>query len=57
MEYSKNRFVCELMDGYIQDDRYRVGDDIIYYRDCIYLFHESTLTEKIMRSMHDTPLA
>jgi len=25
------------MDGHIQDDRYRVVDDIIYYKDNIYL--------------------
>jgi hypothetical protein len=30
LEYSKDRFACELIDGHIQDDRYRVVDDIIY---------------------------
>ena len=24
VEYSKNKFACELMDGHIQDDRYRI---------------------------------
>jgi hypothetical protein len=42
VEYSKNRFACDLMDGHIQDDMYIVVDDIIYYRDRIYLVHEST---------------
>jgi hypothetical protein len=32
-------------------------DDIIYYKDHIYLVLESTLKENIMRDMHDTPLA
>ena len=32
-EYSKNTFSCELMEGTIQDDRYRVVDDVIYYKD------------------------
>jgi hypothetical protein len=45
------------MDGHIQDDRYRVVDGIIYYRDHTYLVSESTVREKIMRAIHDTPLA
>jgi hypothetical protein len=57
VEYSKDWFACELMDGHIQDDRYRVVDDIIYYRASIYLVPESTLREEIMRIIHDTPLA
>jgi hypothetical protein len=35
---------------------YKVVVDIIYYKDHIYLVRESTLKEKIMRAMHDTPL-
>jgi hypothetical protein len=57
VEYSKKRFTCELIDGHIQDDRYIVVDEIIYYRDHIYLVPDSTLREKIMLDMHDTPLA
>jgi hypothetical protein len=56
VEYSKDRFSCELMDGHIQDDRYIVVDDIIYYRGSIYLVPQSTLREEIMRAMHDMPL-
>ena len=36
VEYSKNMFSCEIMDGHIHNDRYRVVDDIIYYKDQIY---------------------
>ena len=32
VEYSKNKFTCELLDEQIQDDQYRVIDDIIYYK-------------------------
>ena len=32
VEYSKNKFACELLDGHIQDDRYKIIDDIIYYK-------------------------
>jgi hypothetical protein len=56
VEYSKDWFSCKLMDGHIQDDRYKVVDDIIYYGASIYLVPESTLREEIMRVIHDTPL-
>jgi len=32
VEYSKNRFACELMDGQVQNDSFRIIDDIIYYK-------------------------
>ena len=38
----------ELPDGQIEDDRYRVIDDIIYYNKRIYLIPESTLKKKII---------
>jgi hypothetical protein len=56
VEYSKNKFDGELMDHNLQDDRYKVVDDIIYNKDHIYLVSESTLKEKIMKVMHDAPL-
>jgi hypothetical protein len=57
VEYSKNTFACELMEGTIQDGKYKVVDDIIYYKDRIYLVLESTLKDKILRAVHDAPLA
>ena len=57
VEYSKNRFACEILDGQVQDDRYRVIDDVIYYKDIIYLVPESKLKEKIMQASHNLPLA
>jgi hypothetical protein len=30
VEYSKNRFSCELMDGKVHDDKFWIVDDIIY---------------------------
>jgi hypothetical protein len=56
VEYSKSKFACEVMDNSMQDDRYKVVDYIIYYKDRIYLVPESKLKEKIMKAMHDTPL-
>jgi hypothetical protein len=47
VEYSNNKFSCDLMNGKIQDDRNRIIDDIIYYKGISYLvlqaFHDSSL--------------
>ena len=48
VEYSKDKFVCELLDGQIQDDRYRDIDDMIYYKNKIFLVPESPLMKKIL---------
>ena len=39
------------------DDRYRVVDEIIYYRDRIFLIEGSQLKKKILQASHDSPLA
>jgi hypothetical protein len=53
LEYSKNKFACEVMDGQVVDERYRVLDDIIFYKALIYLVPESTLKGKILKVCHD----
>ena len=45
------------MDGHIQDDRYKIIDDIIYYKGRIYLVPESSLKRKIIQASHDSPLS
>jgi len=57
VEYSKNTFACEFMDGKIQDNKYKVIDDAIYYKDRISLVPESKMKDEILRVVHDTPLA
>jgi hypothetical protein len=57
VEYSKNRFACGVMDGQIQDDKYRVIDDVIFYKDKVYLVPDSGLKKKILTTIHDSPLA
>ena len=37
LEYSRNKFACELIDREIRDDMYKIVDEIIYYKDRIYL--------------------
>jgi hypothetical protein len=57
VEYFKNQFVHELMDGIIHDEMYRVVENIIFYKNKIYLDPESTVKENILRASHDTPMA
>lgn len=48
---------CEILDGITGDDRYMVMDDVIYYKDMIYLVLGSQLQKKIMQATHESPLA
>jgi hypothetical protein len=57
VEYSKNRFACELMDGKVQDDNFRIMDDIIYYKGRIFLVPESEFKRRVLQACHDSPLA
>ena len=57
VEYSKDRFACEVLDGQVGDDRYRVVNEIIYYMDWIFLTEGSQLKKKILQASHDSPLA
>eukprot|EP00253_Pinus_taeda_P004467 PITA_04467 len=57
VEYSKDGFAFEVLDGQVADDRYRVVDEIIYYRDQIFLTEGSQLKKKILQASHDSPLA
>ena len=41
VEYSKDRFACEVLEGQLTDDHYRVMDGSIYYRDQLYLVANS----------------
>ena len=57
VEYSKNKFACEVMDGQVINDRYSILDDIIFYKDQIYLVRESMLKGKILTVCHNSPVA
>lgn len=57
VDYSKNKFVCELLNVIKQDDRYRFTNDISYYKVRIFVVLDSQVKEMIMRAMHDSPLA
>ena len=57
VEFSKNKFVCEVLDGQVQDDRYRVIGDVIFYKDRVYLVPHLGLKKKILATVYDSPLA
>ena len=57
VEYSKDHFSCEVLDGQVTDDRYWVMDEVIYYRDRTFLTESSKLKEKILHASHDSPLS
>jgi hypothetical protein len=57
VEYSKNKFPCEVMDGQVLDDNFIIMDDIIYYKGRIFLVPESTFKAKVLQACHDSPVA
>ncbi|MBO1695050.1 integrase zinc binding domain-containing protein, partial [Bacteroides uniformis] len=46
-----------VLDGQITGNRYWVIDEVIYYRDMIFLTGNSQLKEKILRASHDSLLS
>jgi len=56
VEYSKNQFACQLMDGQVQDDNFRIMDDNIYYKGQIFLVPESDFKAKVLQACHDSPV-
>jgi hypothetical protein len=56
VQYSKDKFTCEILDGQVQDGRNRVIDDVIFYKDRVYLVLGSSLGKKVFATVHDSPL-
>jgi hypothetical protein len=57
MECAKDQFACHLLDGQVQDDNLKVMNDLIYYKDRIFLVPESAFKAKILQVYHDSPMA
>jgi uracil DNA glycosylase len=57
VEYSKNKFACEVLDGQVQDYKYKVIDDVIFYKDIVYSVPSLGIKNKILATVHDSPLA
>lgn len=56
-EYSKNKFVYVLTNGHIQDDRHKIINDNVFYKNRMYLVPESMLKEKAFKATYDITLA
>ena len=56
-EYSKDQFDCDVLDGVNQNEEYKVHDDLIYYKNIIFLVLGSALKRKILGAAHDAPVA
>jgi hypothetical protein len=57
VEYAKDQFACQFLDGKIQDDNFRVINDLIYYKGRIFLVPGSSLKAKILHACHNSPVA
>ena len=55
-EYAKDSFATKILDKLVDDNRYKVVDELIYYKNRIFLVPRSKTKEKILRAFHDTPL-
>ena len=55
-EYSKDQFACEVLDGVNQNEEYKVHDDLIYYKNKIFLVPRSALKRNILGAAHDAPV-
>ena len=56
-EYSKDQFACDVLDVLNQNEEYKVHEDLIYYKNRIFLVPGSTLKRKILGAAHDAPVA
>ena len=57
VEYAKDKFACDVLDGIKGDDNYRITNGMIYYKGIIYFVQYSKLMYKILQEAHDFPLA
>ena len=56
LEYAKDSFATKILDRLVDDNRYKVVDELIYYKNRIFLVLGSKIKERILRAFHDTPL-
>jgi hypothetical protein len=57
MEYAKHQFACQLMDEQVQDDNFRIIDNLIYYKGQIFWVSGSSFKAKVLQACHDSPMA
>ncbi|XP_059070586.1 uncharacterized protein LOC131860220 [Cryptomeria japonica] len=57
VEYAKDKWASDIIDGTIGDDRYIVVNDLIIYKEKIVLIPGSRMKKKVLKAFHDIPLA
>ena len=48
VEYAKDKFTCDVLDGIMGDDNYRILEGLIYNKGIIYLVQYSELRYKVL---------
>jgi hypothetical protein len=56
MEYAKDQHACQLLDGQVQDDNFKVINDLIYYKGRIFLVPGSAFKAKVLQTCHNSPM-
>ena len=56
VEYAKDKFSYDVLDGIKGNDKYHIVNWMIYYKGIIYLVQDSKLKYKILQEARDSPL-
>lgn len=54
VEYDQNTFAIDILDGKLQDDRYKMVEGLVLYKDWVYLVLGSKMKGRNWRACHDT---
>lgn len=49
--------ITNILEGKMFDDKFKVVEDLIIYKNRVYIVPKSKVKERILRAYHDTPLA
>ena len=56
-EYARDSWASGIVDGTVVDTRYTLVDDLIIYKNRIFLVRGSKVKRIVMRALHDSPTA
>lgn len=56
MEYVKDSFANDILEGKVKDDRFKVVENLILFKDRVYVIPKSKMKARNLRACHDTPL-
>ena len=54
-EYARDSWASRIVDGTVLDTRYTLVDDLIIYKNRIFLVPGSKVKHIVMRALHDSP--